>query len=131
MIFDYRYVAIIGSREYPEPDRVHAYVQRLPSNSVIVSGQARGVDSEARRAALEHGLNVVDVPAIWRHHGRGAGMKRNRIIIDLAERVVAFWDMSSRGTLHGMRLAESAGVPVTVFGPDGKTVPAANWIASS
>ncbi len=115
-----KYLAIIGSREYPDPDIIHRYVQRLPSSIIIVSGLAKGVDSEARRAALDHGLNVVDVPALWKHHGRGAGFRRNRIIIDLADRVVAFWDGESRGTRHGIQLADDAGKPVKVYGPDGK-----------
>lgn len=122
------YIAIIGSREYPNQDAIHAYVQRLPKSTVIVSGLARGVDSEARRAALEHGLNVVDVPALWVHHGRGAGFKRNRIIIDLATHVVAFWDLQSRGTQHGLRLARDAGKPIKVYGPDGKLYEAYNAV---
>lgn len=113
------YVAIIGSREYPDPDAVQRYVQRLGARTVVVSGLARGVDSLARRSALEHGLNVVDVPAIWKHHGRGAGFRRNRIIIDIATRVVAFWDGESRGTQHGMQLAREMGKPLEVYGPLG------------
>jgi predicted Rossmann fold nucleotide-binding protein DprA/Smf involved in DNA uptake len=52
-------VAIIGSRDYPDLERVRAYVRRLPTGTVFISGGARGVDSAAEnrmmRAAASFG----------------------------------------------------------------------------
>ncbi len=55
-------VAIVGSRSWPEPDRVALFVGKLSEKypeAVVFSGGARGVDILAEQTALECGLFVV------------------------------------------------------------------------
>lgn len=112
-------IAIIGSRDYPNPDCVVDFVKSLPGDHVIVSGGARGVDSVAEGAARAAGLAVDVVYADWDAHGRRAGPIRNAEIVARSDRLVAFWNGHSRGTLNTVVQAVEAHIPTSVFGPDG------------
>lgn len=101
-----RRVAIIGSREYPDMERVRAYVATLPEGTVVLSGAAPGVDTVAAEAARARGLEVVEIPALWRLYGKGAGPIRNSEIVEQAEKVIAFWDWRSPGTWDAIRKAQ-------------------------
>lgn len=108
-------VAIVGSRDFPEPERVRAYVRALRKDDIVISGGARGVDSWAVEEAQLQGLSTEVFPADWEVYGRSAGYQRNQSIVDAAEFVVAFWDGKSKGTAHTIKLAQKAGKPVEVL----------------
>ena len=107
-------IAIVGSREFPEMDMVREFVAALPSDAVVISGGARGVDSVAEEAAGTRGLETVIFPAEWDRHGKKAGFLRNKDIVAAADKVVAFWDGKSKGTAHTIRLAQEAGKTVEI-----------------
>ena len=109
-----RRVAIVGSRDYPDLDAVRAYINTLPARTIVVSGGARGVDRTAANAALARGLKVEEYLAEWDKHGKAAGYLRNRTIVGVADRLVAFWDGASKGTAHSIQLANEKGIPVDV-----------------
>lgn len=113
-------VAIVGSRDYPDMAAVRSYVRTLPNGTTVVSGGARGVDSVAEAAARNGGLAVRIFEAQWDKHGRRAGFLRNQDIVAAADKVVAFWDGTSRGTEHTIVLALKEGVDVAVFDRNGK-----------
>lgn len=98
-------VAIVGSREGFGYLDIAKYVKTLPPGTVIVSGGARGVDSFARQAATFFNLFYIEYPADWDAFGRMAGFLRNEEIVKYADKVVAFWDGSSKGTKHSIDLA--------------------------
>jgi len=107
-------VAIVGSREFARMERVNECVALLPSDSVVISGNARGVDRAAEEAARQRGLKVISLPAQWDKYGKSAGYRRNADIVKLADRVIAFWDGISKGTLHTINLAKQKGIPVEI-----------------
>lgn len=110
-------VAIIGSREFPQLERVDSYVDTLHAEDVVVSGGARGVDLRAEQRARSRGLKVHIIRADWARHGRKAGFMRNPDIVAAADRVVAFWDGTSRGTADSIEIARKTGKPVEVVLP--------------
>jgi hypothetical protein len=110
-------VAIIGSRDFPQLKLVAECVDTLPAGTVVVSGGARGVDRQAEQRARTRGLEVLVIRANWALHGRKAGFLRNPEIVAAADRVVAFWDGTSRGTAHSIAVARQAGKPVELFRP--------------
>ncbi len=112
-------VAIVGSRDWADPDMVRDYVYSLNDDDTVISGGARGVDQFAEIYALERGLATLIFPADWGHHGNTAGLLRNRDIVRECDRLVAFWDNRSRGTKHGIDLARELGKTVLVLGPPG------------
>lgn len=110
-------VAIVGSRKYPDLDEVKAYVNRLPDDSVIVSGGAEGVDTAAVEAAEARGLvSLVFLPD-WPRFGKKAAYIRNDEIVRAADQVVAFWDGKSKGTANSIELAKEQHKPLMIFHP--------------
>lgn len=111
-------IAIVGSREFTRLELVGKYVATLDEGTTVVSGGARGVDRYAVDAAKKRGLKTIVFPADWDTHGKAAGMIRNKQIVDAADKVVAFWDGASRGTMHSVNYAKSKGKPVLVLEAD-------------
>lgn len=112
-------VAIVGSRDYPLPYLVDDFVHSLARDTIVVSGGAPGVDSWAEAAAKAHGLVVVVYQADWGRLGGGAGMVRNSMIVEQADKVVAFWNGKSTGTRDTMRKAHNVDKLAIVYLADG------------
>ena len=108
-------IAIVGSRDYPDMDAVREYVRRLPADTILISGGARGVDTIAETEGRRCGLQVVSIPAQWTQYGKQAGMIRNGLIVDEADKVVAFWDGKSPGTKNMIKRARRLGKPIEVM----------------
>jgi hypothetical protein len=106
-------VAIVGSREYPDLNRVVEYVRNLPPGTTVISGGARGVDATAEGAALALGFEVVVHKPDWRRYGQlKAPLERNKLIARDCDRMVAFWDGKSTGTQHVVGCAQRLSKPV-------------------
>lgn len=125
------HVAVVGSRDDPNPDVVVAYVRLLSPDTVIVSGGARGVDQWAEEAAQRYGLQTKIFHADWDGFGRRAGPIRNAEIVAAADRLVAFWIGQSRGTLNTILSDQAAGLPILIFDADGRKVDIFTAIAVS
>lgn len=109
-------VAIVGSRNWPEPDAVRDYVYSLDLDVTVVSGGAPGVDTIAEIACMERGMAFLKYPAKFDEHGRIAGLLRNKEIAKACDRLVAFWWNASKGTASTIEFARGLGKPVLVFG---------------
>ncbi len=111
-------IAIVGSRDYHDMRRVIRYVKSLPPDTIVVSGNARGVDQMSEETARSCGLEVISIPARWeREDGttdRSAGYKRNIEIIEQVETVIAFWDGKSKGTLHSITEAAKHDIRIII-----------------
>jgi hypothetical protein len=112
-------IAIVGSREYRDLGHVVRYVKSLPKDTVVISGGARGVDNVAANTARDCGLEVVIFPALWHIYGNQAGVIRNGEIVDLADKVVAFHDGVSKGTLDTIKKAKLAKKPLEIYDTNG------------
>jgi len=105
-------VAVIGSRTfdvYSAMDRALKIIHSFEGIDEIVSGGARGADSLAEKWAKENNIPTKIFKANWERYGRGAGMIRNKDIIDRADLVVVFWDGQSKGTKNSLDRAKKAG----------------------
>ena len=98
-------------------------MSNLPKDFIIVSGGAPGVDSFAEHYAKLLGLECEIYTAQWKDENgkfdKAAGMKRNKVIVDNCDAVVAFWDGKSNGTLGTIKLAILAEKVVKIY-PDKK-----------
>lgn len=82
---------------------------------LIVGDCPTGADAEARDVARGYKFDVRMFVAGWGEHGKAAGPIRNQQMIDAApDRVVAYWDGKSRGTLDLITRAAKAGIPVDI-----------------
>jgi hypothetical protein len=109
-------LGIVGSRHFPELERVATYVRGLPTGASLVTGSASGVDATVARVARERGLPVRVIGASFEEAGdAGAAATRNQRFVDLCDVLVAFWDGSSSGTRRTVERALDAGREVHVF----------------
>lgn len=109
-------VAIVGSRDYPRLELVRMAVKHLTPEDTVISGGARGVDSEAAAAAKRNGIPLIVFLADWEKYGKRAGFLRNTQIVEACDVVMAFWDGKSRGTMDTVTKARAAGKPVYLYG---------------
>lgn len=104
-------VAIIGSRNAKNLD-IFQMIQRVPRNcSEIISGGAKGVDAAAKTIAQVLGAIYTEFPPEYSRYGAKAPMMRNQQIVGRADLVLAFWDLSSRGTAGTLNLCIQKGSP--------------------
>jgi len=111
-------VLVTGTREWTDPAPIERELSRLAPGSVVIHGNARGVDRLAGRVAEALGLGVIACPAEWGKYGKGAGLVRNRTMLEeyAPDLVLAFHPAleQAKGTKHMVELALEAGVPVRV-----------------
>ena len=94
-------VAIIGSRT------INNYKMFKEQITEVISGGAAGVDTMASKWAAENNIPITVFKADWKNlnavpckikenkfgkYNALAGMNRNKLVIDIAEKVIAFWD---------------------------------------
>jgi predicted Rossmann fold nucleotide-binding protein DprA/Smf involved in DNA uptake len=108
-------IAVVGSRDFANLSEVREYARQLVTDGhSIVTGGARGVDQMAQRASEELGVGAIVFAPDYKSHGKGAPFIRNAQIVAEADRVVAFWDGESAGTLDTIRKAVKAGKTVVI-----------------
>lgn len=111
-------VLICGSRDWTDHHPVHARVNELPDDAIVIEGEARGADLMARAAAERRGLFVARVPCNnvhWSKYGKSAGHKRNAAMLALGpDLVIAFQANGSAGTQGTIDRARELGIPVEV-----------------
>jgi hypothetical protein len=111
-------VLVCGSREWAQPEPILRELELLPLGTIVIHGDARGADRLAGQIAAELGFPVVARPAPWGRFGKGAGIIRNRQMLDDSPDVaLAFLPSlaAARGTRHMVEIATEAGVPVKVI----------------
>jgi len=107
-------LAIVGSRNFKNMELMSEHIHALqPTN--IISGGAKGADTLAKQYAQEHGINIIEHKPDWKQFGRGAGIIRNKTIVESAEHVLAFWDGKSLGTKNSIHYAKKLNKPLTVI----------------
>lgn len=107
-------VAIIGSRKFTNYSE---FLKLMPKLNItkIISGGAVGADSLAHRYALDNNIEYLEFLPDWNLHGKSAGPIRNKLIINEADYVIAFWDGRSRGTANSINLAKQKGITINVI----------------
>ena len=104
-------IAIVGSRSISAVD-IGAY---LSNEDEIISGGAVGIDTCAAEYAEKNGLRLTVFLPQYERYGRAAPIIRNKAIVDHADRIIAFWDGKSTGTLSVIKYAKKTGKPCEVI----------------
>ena len=105
-------VAIIGSRNLTNVE-ISKYI---PENTAgIISGGARGIDTLAEAWADKNGISKIIIKPEYEKFKRGAPLKRNEKIVELADVIIALWDGKSRGTKFTIDYAKKLKKEVKVY----------------
>ncbi len=118
---------VSGSREKvtsgEAPEVSAAIRERLRRGDWLVVGDAYGVDRFATALGVDMGARVAVVRAAWDCYGRGAGVRRNMDMVELALTVagsdgdlqlLAFPRPKSKGTRHMIEECRLQGITTTV-----------------
>lgn len=112
-------IAVIDSRKFNDYTLLKAKLDHLLQNITediqIVSGGAIGADTLAIRYAKEKGYEWKEyLPEYDKYPGKIAPLKRNRVIMQNADMVVAFSNGSS-GTENALSHAREFNLPIRVI----------------
>lgn len=114
-----RRIIVCGGRDFDDynylKECLDVILAEVGPDVVIVCGKAAGADTLGERYGKEHDLPVDCYPAEWDRYGKSAGFRRNVVMLDNADMVVAFWDGKSKGTAHTIAHGRNKGLDVRVF----------------
>lgn len=103
---------VCGSRTIDDEQfvftEIEKYVSTLHDDVIIIEGEARGVDSLAKKWALMHNKQIMSFPAQWSIYGKSAGFKRNCDMVNACDQCLILWDGKSAGTKHDIELCKKA-----------------------
>lgn len=80
----------------------------------IISGGANGIDTLAEKYADEHRISKYIIRPKYHLYKKAAPIKRNREMVEIADKVLVIWDGESKGTLSTINFAKKCNKPVTV-----------------
>jgi len=102
-------VIIAGGRDYHFILEDIQFLNNLHNElkfTAIISGGARGADTEGEIWAKENNIPIERYPAQWNHFGRSAGFIRNKLMAKEGDMLIAF--PGSKGTAHMVRIMQEA-----------------------
>ena len=103
---------VVGSRNITGFD----LTPHIPADvDVIISGGADGIDALAEQYADAHRLSKWIVRPQYARYGRGAPLRRNREMVDMADAVLIVWDGKSKGTQYTLEYAKKQQKPITLL----------------
>jgi len=130
--------AVVGSRTFKDKEFIYRKLDAFLSTLgpfVVVTGGAEGVDKIAEKWALDRAVAGVPKPVVYqaewgdtshpdavvrrdkygREYDAVAGHRRNQLIVDDADFLIAFWDGQSKGTKDSVDKAGRANIPSYVY----------------
>lgn len=111
-------IGIIGSIDYGNHDKIKAFIRRIPKGSVLVTGDAPGVDWTVAYFGRQAGYKVVCHYAGWLDFGGMAGPMRNSMIVnDNIDMLVAFVKdktCPTKGSRDSINQAKAKGIKVYI-----------------
>lgn len=110
-------LAIVGDRHFTGYSFLYKTLKNLDLNfSEIVSGDASGVDRLAEQYARNNNIPFTCFKAEWDKYGRSAGPRRNTLIVENSDLILALVSQASRGTMNCINQALSCAKPI-IFVP--------------
>lgn len=103
---------IAGSRSITDID-ISPYIPE--GTDCIITGGANGIDRLAEMYADKMKISKIIMRPNYALYKRGAPIKRNEEMVDMCDKVLAFWDGISNGTKHTIDYAKKIGKPIDVI----------------
>lgn len=118
-------IVVTGGRDSIDKEGVFRFLDFLLEwwydDTMVMHGNATGVDTFAEEWAKSREQMYVGVPAEWRKYGKKAGTKRNAEMAAISNAVAVVVFRGKRGTLNMLSLARNMDDPVPhIFLPDGE-----------
>ena len=82
---------------------------------LIICGGADGVDRIAEQYADDNRISKLVLKPQYKLYGKAAPIKRNELMVDIADKILVVWDGASKGSEFTVRYAIKKGKDVTVI----------------
>ena len=106
---------IVGSRSIKYFD----LTPYIPAGTgLIISGGADGIDTVAEKFADKMRKSKLIIRPDYALYGRSAPLKRNEVMVNLADQVLVIWDGKSRGTKYTIDYAKKIGKAIIIVEVD-------------
>lgn len=113
-------IVIAGCRNYKDYDEAKEYIDtvikriRKEYTLIFVSGGCTGADKLGERYAKENGYKVELYTAQWEKYGKRAGPKRNKLMAQIGDYIICFWDGKSKGTKSMINFSKQLNKPIRI-----------------
>jgi hypothetical protein len=110
-------LVVTGGRDYSDTARAFAVLDELharKSVTVIIQGEARGLDARAKNWAYRRGIPCASFAAQWDLHGKAAGGIRNQQMIDEGKPDYGLVFPGGTGTADMKARLVASGIPFEV-----------------
>ncbi|MCQ2591305.1 MAG: DUF2493 domain-containing protein [Treponema sp.] len=104
---------VCGSRSIVDSTFVFNQIEALIAEEnvnknelIIIDGGAKGVDSYAAHWANANNIQIEWYRPDWAHYGRGAGVVRNKLMVEACDFCLILWDGVSKGTKNDIELCQ-------------------------
>ena len=108
--------AIIGGRDFNDTALLETTMNKFNDITLVVSGGAKGADTLGEHWAKSHNIPTKIHYPEWNKYGKSAGFIRNKLIIQDADIIIAFWNGHSRGTANSIDIAKTSNKPIIIIG---------------
>jgi predicted Rossmann fold nucleotide-binding protein DprA/Smf involved in DNA uptake len=102
---------IVGSRGITEFDLTNYVPDGV---ELIISGGAQGIDTLAEQYADKKRIDKLIMRPKYNIYGKGAPLKRNEQMVDMADYVLVIWDGKSKGSEYTAKYAKKQNKTVKV-----------------
>ncbi len=113
-------IVIAGCRNYENyteaKECIDTVIKRIRQEYtlVFVSGGCKGADKLGERYAKENEYKVELYHAEWEKYGKSAGPKRNKLMAQIGDYIICFWDGKSKGTKSMINFAKQFNKPLRI-----------------
>ena len=113
-------LAIVGTRAFTDYRRFCAVIDAVNTPiTAIVSGGAKGTDTMAAKYAREHDITLIEYLPNWDEFGKSAGYRRNVMIVERCDAMIAFHNGTSKGTQHDIDIISKTNKPLHIVPVNG------------
>ena len=106
-------IGIVGYRYFTDYKKFCEYISEIQKYypidkwDLIISGQAQGADTLAKKYADDNNIDCIEFPAQWLKYGSPkAAHVRNQLIVNHSDIIIAFVSKKSKGTYDTIRRAK-------------------------
>lgn len=110
-------LVIAGSRTITNPHFLTDALKEVSEYTIetIIAGGAYGADTLAKDYALNNNINYIEYkPNYKSNNDRGAPLRRNLIMAEQGDVLLALWDGKSTGTKHMINAMQTLKKPVYI-----------------
>lgn len=103
---------IAGSRSIKTFD----FSKHIPEETdLIICGGANGIDRLAEQYADRKKISKLVLRPQYKRYGKGAPLKRNEIMVNLADKILIVWDGISSGSKYTADYAIKQNKPIEII----------------